>query len=355
MYFNYSREKPMGKYSNLQQCYLIAEIGVNHNGDMNLAKKMIDEAVKSGADAVKFQTFKAINLVTKGTPKVKYQEKTTSRSESHYEMIEKLELKESQHYVLKNYCEKCGIDFISTPYDISSVEFLESLGVEQYKIASADLVDFELLKAIASTRKPVILSLGMASLGEIEDALNLFSNYDKGDLLLLHCVSNYPCSDNSLNLRVIEKLKKTFDYELGFSDHSIGFLAAVISISLGAKVIEKHFTLDKKLDGPDHKASSTPKEFFDLKNAVRRAELMLGSGDKKCQLEEMEMSKVSRKSIVTKKNMKKGDLIQSNDLVMMRPGTGLRAKVIEELIGMKLRKDLPKHTLLNWTDLEASD
>ena len=345
----------MGKFSNLQKCYLIAEIGVNHNGDINLAKKMIDEAVKSGADAVKFQTFKAKNLVTIGTPKVSYQERTTLISESHYEMIEKLELKENQHYVLKNYCENCGVDFISTPYDIASVDFLESLGIEQYKIASADLVDLELLKAVALTRKPVILSLGMASLGEIEDALKIFSNYAKGDLLLLHCVSNYPCSDKSLNLRVIQKLKRTFDYELGFSDHSIGFQAAVISVSLGAKVIEKHFTLDKKLDGPDHKASSTPNEFLDLKNAVRRAELMLGNGDKKCQLEEMEMSKVSRKSIVTKKNMKKGELIKTNDLVMMRPGTGLRAKVIEDLIGMKLRKDLPKHTLLNWTDLELSD
>ena len=343
----------MGKFSALQKCYLIAEIGVNHNGDMNLARKMIDEAIKSGADAVKFQTFKAKTLVTKGTPKVKYQQETTKISESHYEMIEKLELKESQHYDLKDYCEKCGIDFISTPYDIESVNFLETLGVEQYKIASADLVDLELLKVIALTNKPVILSLGMSSLGEIEDALKVFSNYEKGDLLLLHCVSNYPCSDQSLNLRVIEKLKRIFDFEVGFSDHSIGYQAAVISVSLGAKVIEKHFTIDKKLAGPDHKASSTPKEFHDLKEAVRRAEVMLGSGEKKCQIEEMEMSEVSRKSIVIKKNMKKGELIKIDDLVMMRPGIGLRAKMIDDIVGMKLRKDLPKHTLLSWTDLET--
>ena len=167
----------MKKFNNLHKCYLIAEIGVNHNGDLNLAKKMIDGAVKSGADAVKFQTFKAKTLVTKQTPKVKYQEKTTSINESHYEMVQKLELSESQHYELKKYCEDCDIDFISTPYDIQSVNFLESLGVEQYKIASADLVDLELLKAVASTKKPVILSLGMASLGEIEDALSIFSNY----------------------------------------------------------------------------------------------------------------------------------------------------------------------------------
>jgi N-acetylneuraminate synthase len=345
----------MKKFNNLHKCYLIAEIGVNHNGDLNLAKKMIDGAVKSGADAVKFQTFKAKTLVTKQTPKVKYQEKTTSINESHYEMVQKLELSESQHYELKKYCEDCDIDFISTPYDIQSVNFLESLGVEQYKIASADLVDLELLKAVASTKKPVILSLGMASLGEIEDALSIFSNYDKGDLLLLHCVSNYPCSDKSLNLRVIQKLRKAFDYEVGFSDHSIGFQAAIISISLGVKVIEKHFTLDKTLDGPDHIASSTPTEFLDLKNAVRRTELMLGKGNKECQPEELEMSKVSRKSIVTKHSMKKGELVQNKDLVMMRPGTGLRAIFLKDIIGMKLRKDLPKHTLLNWTDLDSPD
>lgn len=343
----------MGKYNNLKKCYLIAEIGVNHNGNMTLAKEMIDAAITSGADAVKFQTFKAETLVTKGTPKVRYQEATTTPDETHYQMIEKLELKEEQHVLLKDYCDENSIDFISTPYDPASVDFLESLGVQQYKIASADLVDLELLKRVAATKKPVLLSVGMARLGDVEDALEMFSDYEKGNLLLLHCVSNYPCSDESLNLRVMKTLETAFNYPVGYSDHSIGSQASILSLALGAKVVEKHFTLDKTLPGPDHKASSTPDEFLELSKAVRRAELMLGSGIKKCQSEEMQMASVSRKSITLARDMNAGDVITHDDLIMMRPGTGLRAKVLKDVIGLKLRKDLSKHSLVEWTDLES--
>ncbi len=342
----------MGKYNNLKKCYLIAEIGVNHNGDMDLARKMIDAAIASGADAVKFQTFKAGTLVTKGTPKVRYQEATTTPGETHYQMIEKLELKEDQHVLLKDYCDVNGVDFISTPYDQASVDFLESLDVQQYKIASADLVDLELLKRVAATKKPVLLSVGMARLGEVEDALEVFSSYDNGDLLLLHCVSNYPCSDESLNLRVMETLQSAFRHPVGYSDHSIGSQASVLSIALGAKVVEKHFTLDKTLPGPDHKASSTPNEFLELSKAVRRAELMLGSGVKRCQSEETQMASVSRKSITLTMDIKTGDVISKDDLVMMRPGTGLMAKEIPKVIGMKARDNLVKHQILSWDDLE---
>jgi len=342
----------MGKYNDLKKCYLIAEIGVNHNGDMDLAKKMIDEAIASGADAVKFQTFKAETLVTKGTPKVRYQEATTTPDETHYQMIEKLELREDQHVLLKDYCDLNGVDFISTPYDPTSVDFLESLGVQQYKIASADLVDLELLKRVAATKKPVLLSVGMARLGEVEDALEVFSNYDEGNIILLHCVSNYPCSDESLNLRVMKTLQTAFSHPVGYSDHSASSQASVLSIALGAKVVEKHFTLDKTLPGPDHKASSTPDEFLQLSKAVRRAELMLGSGEKKCQSEEVQMASVSRKSIALARDMNAGEVITYDDLVMMRPGTGLRAKVLKDVIGLKLRRGLPKHFIVKWTDLE---
>jgi N,N'-diacetyllegionaminate synthase len=343
----------MGKYINLKKCYLIAEIGVNHNGNMSLAKEMINAAIASGADAVKFQTFKAETLVTKGTPKVRYQEATTIPDETHYQMIEKLELKEEQHILLKDYCDENSIDFISTPYDPASVDFLESLGVQQYKIASADLVDLELLKRVATTKKPVLLSVGMARLGEIEDALQVFSDYERGNLLLLHCVSNYPCSDESLNLRVMKTLETAFNYPIGYSDHSVGSQASILSLALGAKVIEKHFTLDKTLPGPDQKSSSTPDEFKKLSKAVRRAELMLGSGIKSCQPEEMQMSLVSRKSITLARDMNAGDVITHHDLIMMRPGTGLPAKVLQDVIGLKLRKGLSKDSLVRWTDLES--
>lgn len=342
----------MGKYNNLKECYLIAEIGVNHNGDMELAKEMIDTAKVSGADAVKFQTFKAETLVTKGTLKVRYQEATTTPDETHYQMIEKLELKEDQHVVLKDYCDEKGIDFISTPYDPASVDFLESLDVQQYKIASADLVDLELLKRVAATNKPVLLSVGMARLGEVEDALEIFSDYEEGNLLLLHCVSNYPCSDESLNLGVMKTLHSAFSFPVGYSDHSVGSQAAILSVALGAKAVEKHFTLDKMLPGPDHKASSTPDEFLELTKAVRRAELMLGSCKKRCQPEEVQMASVSRKSITIARDMKLGEVITHDDLVMMRPGTGLMAKEIPNIIGMKVRDNLRKNQILSWDSLE---
>jgi N,N'-diacetyllegionaminate synthase len=342
----------MTNFANLQHCYLIAEIGVNHNGDMGLAKKMIDEAINSGADAVKFQTFNAELLVSKATPKVRYQQVTTSPDETHYEMIKKLELSVEQHFFLKDYCDEKGVDFISTPYDQSSVDLLERLGVQQYKIASADLVDLELLRYVASTNKPVLLSVGMASLGEVEDAIETFSSYDQGDLLLMHCVSNYPCTDVGLNLNVINTLQSAFGYQVGYSDHSIGSQSAVLSVALGVKVIEKHFTLDKSFLGPDHKASSTPEEFLALSKAVRRAELMLGNGVKRCQPEELEMATVSRKSIILARNIECGDIIKRDDLIMMRPGTGLMPKEVNKVIGKKARYNLSKNHVLLWDDIE---
>ena len=338
-------------YADLERCYLIAEIGVNHNADMELAKKMINAAINSGADAVKFQTFNADLLVSKNAPKVSYQLESAMPDETHYQMIKKLELSIDQHFFLKRYCDMKGVNFISTPYDIYSIDLLEQIGVQQYKIASADLVDLELLRRVASTRKPVLLSVGMARLGEVEDAVEIFSNYSKSDLLLLHCVSNYPCSDESLNLNVMRTLQSAFDYSIGYSDHSIGIQASVLAVALGAKVIEKHFTLDKALPGPDHKASSTPEEFRLLSEAVRRAELMLGSGVKRRQEEEMQMAKISRKSILLARDVKCGQVINRSDVVMMRPGTGLMPKELSKIAGMRVRRDLPKHHILSWEDL----
>jgi len=332
--------------------FLIAEIGVNHNGDMHIAKRMIDAAKSSGADAVKFQTFTAEALVSQGTPKVRYQESTTSPEETHFEMIQKLELKRDDHFLLKTYCEEVGIEFLSTPYDIDSAKFLhEELGVSLFKTASADIVDLPLHQYIASTGKHSIVSVGMATLGEIEDVVNVYSRSGNENLTLLHCVSNYPCADESLNLKVMLTLKNAFQLDVGYSDHSLGYEAAVLSVAFGATVIEKHFTLDKKLPGPDHSASSTPEEFALLKNAVRRAESMLGSPVKRCQDEEKQMSLVSRKSIVAARNIQAGEIIHSQDLVLKRPGTGITSKFINYFVGKKAIKAIEMDKQISFEDI----
>jgi len=332
--------------------FLIAEIGVNHNGDMHIAKRMIDAAKSSGADAVKFQTFTAEALVSQGTPKVRYQESTTSPEETHFEMIQKLELKRDDHFLLKTYCEEVGIEFLSTPYDIDSAKFLhEELGVSLFKTASADIVDLPLHQYIASTGKHSIVSVGMASLGEIEDVVNVYSSAVNKNLTLLHCISNYPCADESLNLKVMLTLKNAFQLDVGYSDHSLGYEAAVLSVAFGATVIEKHFTLDKKLPGPDHSASSTPEEFALLKNAVRRAESMLGSPVKRCQDEEKQMSLVSRKSIVAARNIQAGEIIHSQDLVLKRPGTGITSKFINYFVGKKAIKAIEMDKQISFEDI----
>ena len=332
--------------------FLIAEIGVNHNGDMHIAKRMIDAAKSSGADAVKFQTFTAEALVSQGTPKVRYQESTTSPEETHFEMIQKLELKRDDHFLLKTYCEEVGIEFLSTPYDIDSAKFLhEELGVSLFKTASADIVDLPLHQYIASTGKHSIVSVGMASLGEIEDVVNVYSSAVNKNLTLLHCISNYPCADESLNLKVMLTLKNAFQLDVGYSDHSLGYEAAVLSVAFGATVIEKHFTLDKKLPGPDHSASSTPEEFALLKNAVRRAESMLGSPVKRCQDEEKQMSLVSRKSIVAARNIQAGEIIHSQDLVLKRPGTGITSKFINYFVGKKAIKAIEIDKQISFEDI----
>jgi len=250
-------------------------------------------ARQSGADAVKFQTFTAAELATRGTPKVRYQENTMSREETHYEMLRKLELGKPEHRELAALCASVGIDFLSTPYDMNSVKFLAEMDVKTFKTALADLVDLPLQQYIASTGKPAIVATSMASLGEVEQVVNIFEKARNPNLVLLHCVSNYPCSDASLNMRAMTTLAHAFNLPVGYSDHSEGHLAAVISVAMGAKVIEKHFTLDKSLPGPDHRASSTPEEFTELMQNVRRAEHMLGSSRKACQAEERQTAEVS--------------------------------------------------------------
>lgn len=303
-------------------CYIIAEIGVNHAGCINLAKKMIDAAKASGANAVKFQTFTAEKLVSNETPKVKYQESTTDKDESHYEMIKSLEFSYEDHIPVFDYCNQLNIDFISTPYDIESAQFLVSMGVNIFKTASADIVDLSLHHYIAKNAKLAIVSTGMATLGEIEQVVAIYREYNCS-LTLLHCVSNYPCATESLNLNVMTTLKNAFFCNVGFSDHAVGYLPAVAAVALGASIVEKHFTLDKLMSGPDHKASSNPAEFLELVQAIRATEVALGSPIKLIQEEEKQMRKVSRKSLFLTKDIKQGDKFTSDMFVLKRPGTGL--------------------------------
>ena len=337
---------------NSKRCFLIAEIGVNHNGDIDLAKNMIFAAKESGADAVKFQTFKAEILASQLTPKVKYQIENTRSGESHFQMLQNLELSYQDHFSLKSYCDQLNIEFISTPYDINSAIFLnDHLNVRFFKTSSADIVDIPLQEYIASTGKNAIVSVGMASLGEIEKVYEIYNKYENKNLFLLHCVSNYPCSDKSLNLKVIKTLQNAFGVPIGYSDHSVGETGAIIAIAFGAQIIEKHFTLDKNLPGPDQPASCTPEEFLNYADAIRRAEIMLGNSIKKCQPEEIEMSKVSRKSLHLSRDKNEGEQLKEDDFLLMRPGTGLNYDKKEFLLGRILKRKLKKGHLIEFSDL----
>ncbi len=330
--------------------YIIAEIGVNHNGDINLAKKMVDQAVIAKADAVKFQTFKAKDIVLENAEKANYHKRSTGDSESHYEMLQKLELDKDDHFVLKEYCNEKGIDFFSTPYSVNSVDMLEELSVGLYKTASADLVDLVLHERIAKTNKPVIISVGMGTIDEIEETVSIYKKAKSNNIILLHCVSNYPCTYESINIKAMVELRKKFSCIVGFSDHSIDNTASVSAVSLGARVIEKHFTLDKTLQGPDHCVSANPNEFSSLVSEIRKTEKILGSPEKKVQDEELNNRLISRKSVTLSKDISKGEVFKSDMLTMKRPGLGLKANQIKKIIGKKAKKNLKKDYQLSIND-----
>ena len=323
--------------------YFIAEIGVNHNGNINLAKKMIIAAKSSKANAVKFQTFKAENLATPSTPKVKYQKLNTSKKESHFEMLKSLELTEKMHYQIFNFCKKQNIEFISTPYGIIEAKFLDKMGCKIFKTASADLIDLEMHNYLAKKKKIVLISVGMSSMDEIRECVKIYRKYRNNNFVLLHCVSNYPCSHRSLNLNVLNTLKSDFKCEVGFSDHSIGYEAATLSCALGAKIIEKHFTTNKKLKGPDQAASITPKEFSLMVKEVKKSIIILGNRKKECQKEEKQMSLVSRKSLTFNENLKKGTKVEKDHFILKRPGTGLYYNKLKMIIGKKTKANFNKN------------
>ena len=334
----------------INSCFIIAEAGVNHNGSVELAKKLVDAAKEAGADAVKFQTFKTKNLVTKNARKAEYQIKN-SGEESQYEMIKKLELSDDEFWEIAKYAEDKGLIFLSSPFDEESVDLLDEIDIPAFKIASGEITNFPLLKHIAKKQKPVILSTGMSTIGEVEEALQLIEKYND-NIILMHCLTNYPAKKEDANLNVIKTLEYAFKKPVGFSDHTSGIEMSVAAVALGSCVIEKHFTIDKNLPGPDHKASLEPHEFSAMVKAIRNVEKGLGNGVKKPTTEEIEIKKLVRKSIVTKEDIPKGSILTEEMLDIKRPGTGIEPKYIKELIGRELIENVKKDNLLKWNQLK---
>ncbi|GAW31866.1 N-acetylneuraminate synthase [Carboxydocella sp. JDF658] len=332
-----------------QPVFIIAEAGVNHNGDLQLAKKMIDVAAAAGADAIKFQTFKAEKLVTRNAPKADYQKKSTETGESQFAMLKKLELSEQDHYELFAYCQAKGIRFMSTPFDEESLLFLHSLGVELFKISSGDLNNQPFLHKINSLGKPVILSTGMANLSEITEAVQILSNCP---LVLLHCTTAYPTPVEIVNLRAINLLQEKFGPMVGYSDHTLGTEVAVAAVALGAFVIEKHFTMDKNLPGPDQQASLNPEELTLMVRQIRNVEKALGNKRKECTEIETANKLVARKSIVSSQFIPSGVTIREDMIAIKRPGTGIEPGLYSKVIGRKAKVDIAPDQPLTWDMLE---
>lgn len=332
--------------------FVIAEAGVNHNGDVNLAKRLIDVAVESGADAVKFQTFHADHMVTCTAAKADYQKSTTSSEESQYEMIKNLELSDDVFLELADYTRKQKILFLSTPFDEESVELLDRIDVPAYKISSGEITNFPLLKKIAEKKKPVIMSTGMATLGETEDAFHYLKKCGSEDIIILHCTTSYPAPVVSVNLNAMKTLRCAFHVPIGYSDHTEGITIPIAAVAMGACVLEKHFTCDRTLPGPDHKASLESHELKAMITAIRDIELAKGTGIKIPNDDEEEIKKVARKSIVAKKNIESGTILDESMLDFKRPGTGIEPIFLHRVVGKISKKEFMKDDLILWEYLK---
>jgi N,N'-diacetyllegionaminate synthase len=328
--------------------FIIAEAGVNHNGSIEIAKKMIEVAKECGADAVKFQTFKAEKVISKYAPKAEYQKQTTGETDSQLEMVKKLELSFDDFIVLKEYCDKLNIMFLSTPFDFESIDFLDDLGLEIFKIPSGEITNLPYLEKIGKLGKKVILSTGMADLGEIEDALDILTSCGtkKEDITILHCNTEYPTPYENVNLLAMLTIKEALKVKVGYSDHTLGIEVPIAAVALGASVTEKHFTLDKKMEGPDHKASLEPHELKAMIDAIRNIEKSLGNGIKKPSKSELKNKDIVRKSIVAKRKIKKGEIFTENNITVKRPGNGISPMRWYEVLGKVALKDYKEDELI---------
>jgi len=328
--------------------FIIAEAGVNHNGCIKTAKKLIDVAAESGVDAVKFQTFKAESLVSKNAPKAEYQKQTTEADESQFEMIKKLELDVDTHKELMDYCASKKILFLSTPFDHDSIELLNELKLEIFKIPSGEITNLPYLRHIGSLNKQVILSTGMADLGEIEDALDILiaAGTAKDKITILHANTEYPTPMEDVNLKAMQTIATAFNMDVGYSDHTLGIEVDIAAVAMGAKVIEKHFTLDRMMAGPDHKASLEPDELNAMVQGIRNIEKALGNGIKKPSNSESKNIAIARKSIVATKPIKQGEVINETNLAIKRPGTGISPMRWDEIVGSIAQKDYREDELI---------
>lgn len=331
--------------------YIIAEAGVNHNGSLENAMKLVDMAYECGADAIKFQTFKAEESTGVMADKAEYQKKNDPAQESQLEMIRKLELPFSDFGLIKEYCNKKGIDFISTPDGEESLQCLIDLDVPLIKVGSTEVTNYFFLEKIASSNKKVILSTGMSTLGEVEKALEIMWATGNQNIELMHCTTDYPTAIEDVNLRAMVTLRDAFHVPVGYSDHTLGNEAAISAVVLGAVCIEKHITLDRNMDGPDHKASMPPVEFKEYVKAIRNTEKLLGDGIKRPTKNEIKIMQQVRRSILAKEELKKGTVLTKEMFCYKRPGTGIAPEYAELLVGRVLSRDISKEEIITWDDV----
>jgi N,N'-diacetyllegionaminate synthase len=328
--------------------FIIAEAGVNHNGSIEIAKKLIDIAKEAGADAIKFQTFKAEKLVSRVAPKAEYQKGTTDKEESQLNMLKKLELDAVAHRELIKYCKKKRIIFLSTPFDFESIDLLNTLDIKIFKIPSGEITNLPYLKKIGSLKKKIIMSTGIADLGEIEDALEILikAGTKKEDITVLHCNTEYPTPFEDVNLFAMLTIKEAFKVNVGYSDHTSGIEVPIAAVALSASVIEKHFTLDKNMEGPDHKASLEPDELKTMVQAIRNIEKALGNGIKSPSQSELKNKPIARKSIVAVRSIMKGEMFSEKNITTKRPGTGISPVQWDKILGKRAKRNFKEDELI---------
>lgn len=332
---------------------IIAEAGVNHNGDIEIAKQLIDVAAKAGVDYVKFQTYKVEKLVTKKAKKADYQIDNTQAEGSQFDMLKKLELDLNTHHILIDYCQNKNINFLSTGFDLDSLDLLNNLNIDLFKVPSGEITNLPYLKKIASYKKPIILSTGMCNMSDINSALRILTNHgiDKKDISILHCNTQYPTPMEHVNLNAMLTIQRELEVNVGYSDHTLGIEIPIAAVSMGAKIIEKHFTLDNNMPGPDHKASLNPDELIQMVKAIRNIEKALGDGVKQPSQSELKNITIARKSIHLNKAVKKGHILSESDFIMMRPGDGISPMEYEKLVNKETCLDLPIYHQLKIKDV----
>jgi N-acetylneuraminate synthase/N,N'-diacetyllegionaminate synthase len=338
----------------MNKTLIIAEAGVNHNGNIELAKKLIDVAAEAGVDYVKFQTFKAENLVSKSAKKAAYQIKNTNEEGSQYDMLKNLELDLATHHVLIDYCNSKSIQFLSTGFDLESLDLLNDLKINIFKVPSGEITNLPYLKKIASFNKPVILSTGMCTLKEVKEAFQVIldNGIPKENITILHCNTEYPTPMEDVNLKAMLTIQEELNVKVGYSDHTLGIEVPIAAVAMGAVCVEKHFTLDKTMKGPDHKASLEPNELNQMVLSIRNIEKALGNGRKEPSKSEQKNRAIARKSIHINNNLSKGHILTEDDFIMMRPGDGISPMDYEKLIGRKIVSALTHQHKLSLEDIE---